>query len=239
MLNRVQTRDTVDAIVEQILWLIRDGVLAPGDRLPTEGELMEQLNVGRSSVREAKRVLAARGVIDSRPGRGTFISHLKSDMLDDLLDSALLQALLARETLLELQEVRDLLESQVISLAVKHATDEDLQTMEDCLKRAEETDGPNVPSLTIDFHRAIAAATHNSVLMQLYDVISGMLLEYQRPLYDSYADFEAEVRDHWEIYEALRQRDGDRAQTIMQEHMADAREFLMQFIDEADEEIPQ
>lgn len=232
MLNRVKTIDTVDAIVEQILRLIRDGTLAPGDRLPTEGELMEQLNVGRSSVREAKRVLAARGVIDSQPGRGTFVSQLESGMLDDLLDSVLLQALLAKETLVELQEVRDLLESQVVLLAVKHATDEDLQAMEDCLRQAEESDDPDVPRLTIDFHRAVAAATHNSVLMQLYDVISGMLLEYQRPLYERYADLDAEIRDHRAIYEAVRQHDVERAQTIMREHMSGVRVFLDRFVDQ-------
>src|SRR6266568_1859611 len=107
MFTKVHKRDTADIIAAQIMQLIRDGTLKPGSKLPTESDLIKQFGVGRSSVREAKRVLTAKGIIESAAGRGTLVRELGPDVLD----GDLLQALLARETLVELQEVRDLLDS--------------------------------------------------------------------------------------------------------------------------------
>jgi GntR family transcriptional repressor for pyruvate dehydrogenase complex len=223
MLKPIQTPDAVQLISDQILGLISAGQLKPGDRLPSEMELMAQLGVGRSTVREAKRALAAKGIINARAGRGTFVRTLGTEVLD----GTLLRALLSRETLLELQETRDLLEVQVVTLATQRATDEDLCAMRYWLTRMrEESPGAHIHTFSVEFHRSLALATHNRVLIQLYHVVEGLLTDYLQPLYAQYADASQEVADHWVLFEAVQARDLVRAPQLMQEHMAQVRAFL-------------
>lgn len=230
MLKPVRTQDTVQTISEQVIHLIREGVLKPGDRLPTEAELMTQLGVGRSTVREAKRTLAAKGVISAQAGRGTFVRQLGSEVVD----STLLRALLSKETLLELQETRDLLELQVVALATQRATEDDFNAMRDWLLRmTAATPDPAIHTFSVEFHRSLAFATHNGVLIELYKVIEGLLSHYLQPLYAQYADATSEVDGHWLLFEAVRSGDVDRAQRAMQEHMARVRTFLARVLPDA------
>jgi GntR family transcriptional repressor for pyruvate dehydrogenase complex len=233
MLKRVQVQDTAEVIANQVIQLIRDGVLKPGDKLPNEIDLMEQFGVGRSSVREAKRVLAAKGIIRTQAGQGTFVCELGLEVLD----GKLLQALLGRETLLELQEARDLLEYQIVSLAAQRATDQDLQALENCLNNMKD----ELPDLWyefgLEFHRTLAAATHNRVLVQLYDVIAGLLVEYQRPLYTKHGDAATEFQEHRLLFETIYRRDIDQARKLMTEHMSQVGDFMLQHL-EAEEHSP-
>jgi GntR family transcriptional repressor for pyruvate dehydrogenase complex len=228
MLKPVQVQDTAEVIAEQIIRLIRDGVLKPGDKLPNENDLMEQFGVGRSSVREAKRVLATKGIIWTQAGRGTFICELGLEVLD----GELLQALLGRETLFELQEARDLLEYQIVSLAAQRATDQDLQALQNCLTHMKDESPGRWYEFGLEFHRTLAAASHNRVLVQLYDVIAGLLIEYQRPLYVTHREAETEIQAHWMLFDAIRRRDMDQACQLMRGHMAEVREFMLPFFEE-------
>jgi GntR family transcriptional repressor for pyruvate dehydrogenase complex len=227
MFKNVRVQDTAGAIAEQVIQRIRDGLLKPGDRLPNENDLMEQFGVGRSSVREAKRVLATKGVIEMQAGRGTFIRELGLD----LLDGQLLQALLGKETLLELQEARNLLEHQIVSLATQRATEQNLQQLEQCLIRMVGESPEECYKLGLQFHQALAAATHNRVLMQLYDVIAGLLSEYQRPLYVSHRNIATEIHEHQKLLDAVRNRDIEQACQLMAEHMSQVTEFMLPFFE--------
>jgi GntR family transcriptional repressor for pyruvate dehydrogenase complex len=223
MLQIQRPHDTAQMISQQILDLVHQGALKPGDRLPAETELMAHYGVGRSSVREAKRVLAAKGVISPQVGRGTFIRTIGSEVFD----GELLRVLLRQETLLELQETRDLLEVQVVTLATQRATNEDLRLMESWLARMrEDAPSPAIHAYSVEFHRSLALATHNRVLIQLYQVIEGLLSDYLQPLYMQYGDPLHEVDDHWILFSAVRGRDVERARQLMQEHMSQVRNFL-------------
>jgi len=76
MFKGVKTINTKQAIVHQLISLIKRGSLKPGDKLPSENELMEMLKVGRSSIREAKQILAAMNLIETRPGQGSFVKEV-------------------------------------------------------------------------------------------------------------------------------------------------------------------
>ena len=231
VLKPVQTVNTAEAIAHQIIRLIGEGVLKAGDKLPPEVELVKQLGVGRSSVREAKRLLAAKGVIDPQVARGTYIRELRSQVFDD----ELLQALLARETLLDLQEARELLEAQIAPLAAQRATADDLATMQDWIDQMERAaPDPRTYDLGVEFHRSIAAATHNQVLIRLYDVICGLLLQYQRPLYVEFADVEAELHEHRMLLDAIRARELERARRLIKEHVSDSKDFVVEVLAKSD-----
>lgn len=223
MLKPVQIQNTVEIISEQIFQLLREGRLKPGDKLPAEVELMAQLGVGRSSVREAKRMLTAKGLLSAQPGRGTFIRQLELETLD----SDLLHILLSAETLDDLQETRDMLENQIAILATVRATAADLDAMEACLQRMQEVvPNPRIHEFSIQFHVTLANATHNQVLVRLYKVIGDLLWNYVQPLYAQFADPEQEVASHWALFAAIRSRNVDEAQRGMITHMAEVRTFM-------------
>src|SRR4051794_2917676 len=109
----VTRRNLSQAVGEELLSAIREGRLRPGERLPPERELMERFSVGRNTIREAIQSLAAMGVLDVRPGRGTMVL---STPKESALDAATLAALLDDQTVLDLYEFRLLLEVETAGL---------------------------------------------------------------------------------------------------------------------------
>ena len=160
----------VDSIIEQIVSLIRDGTLLPGDRLPAERKLMEMLDVSRSSVREALQGLVAMGLIEQRPGQGTFVRTPKPRIGLDM-DIATLSGALQQEMRHHLNQARLLLELEIVVLAAQKATAEDREAIFRALETYE-THGPSVSAekgwtVHDELHLTIAEATGNPILVQL------------------------------------------------------------------------
>lgn len=218
MLNQIERVTTTQAIVDQIIDTMKRGQLKPGDKLPSENELMVRLGVGRSSIREAKQILSAMGLIEAYPGRGSFIKEVSPDTF---IDPDIAWLLLADEHVWALHEARELIEVQVARLAAERATDDDLAEMESILLGLEKMvrAGESVYDIGGEFHLALVKAAHNPVLLSLYQPIMGLLQEYQRPIYERYSDPESELSHHREIYESICQRDGELAQKTMHEHL--------------------
>jgi len=156
----------IEAVTQQLLALIRDGHLRPGDSLPSERELMERLHVGRSSVREALRSLATMRVIEIHPGRGAFV---RSPVTEDLVPSDALSVLLARDAMIEIVEARTVLEVAMASMAAERATEEDLAEMAGMLEEMNGSLADEEHSLVLNarFHLAIAEAARNPVLLKM------------------------------------------------------------------------
>ena len=126
----IQRTTAAQAVANQILGEIRRGVLRPGAQLPAERDLMQQLNVGRSSVREALQILATLNLIDSRPGSGTFI---RQPQAAEVFRPELFGLLIANSAALELMEARLMVEPAAVRLACVRATAEDLDGIADLL----------------------------------------------------------------------------------------------------------
>jgi GntR family transcriptional repressor for pyruvate dehydrogenase complex len=197
MLNQIERVTTTQAIVDQII---------------------DTMKRGRSSIREAKQILSAMGLIEVCPGRGSFIKGVSPDTF---IDPDIAWLLLADEHVWALHEARELLEVQVARLAAERATEDDLAEMESALLRLEEIirAGESVYDVAGEFHLALVKAAHNPVLIGLYQPIKGLLHEYQRPIYEQYSDPESELAHHREIYESICRRDGELAQKTMHEHL--------------------
>jgi GntR family transcriptional repressor for pyruvate dehydrogenase complex len=218
MLNRIERVSATDAVVEQLISLVRSGDLRPGDKLPSEVELMEALGVGRSTLREAKRVLISLGLVEAHPGRGSFVMELGPD---DAINREIVSLLIADEHIMALYEARALLEVQISGLAAQRATDEDLAELELALDRVGEAAaaGEGVYDLAMEFHLILVKAAHNPVLVTLYQPISTLLQEHQRPIYERLSDPEVELRQHREILASVRRRDSALAQDTMRRHL--------------------
>jgi GntR family transcriptional repressor for pyruvate dehydrogenase complex len=155
-------------VFDQLLAQIRNGSLRPGDRLPGEYELMRRLGVGRSSIREALRGLIMLGVVETKPGRGAIVLGHAGIPLARLRSQRGSIFQLQKRAVLDLLEVRESLEGQAAELAVHRATPADLVTIERAALDVETRIQDEVIyyRANMDFHLAIAHASHNGVLAE-------------------------------------------------------------------------
>lgn len=163
MVSQVQRQPLAAQAAQLLLTRIKDGEWALGQRLPGETTLAAQLGVGRSTLREAIRELAGKGVLDSRQGAGVFVTAL--DVTDDW-DTVLRSANIA-----SVIEARIAIEAEGAALAATRRTPADLRTIRRTLA-ARGVTGQSVPEhvdADMAFHRAVIAAAHNDVLIQLFD----------------------------------------------------------------------
>jgi GntR family transcriptional repressor for pyruvate dehydrogenase complex len=214
-LQKVNLTTAADEVVKQIIGLIKEGKIKPGDKLPSELELMKMLNVGRSTIREAKRVLVSKNLLESTPGRGTFIKELD---LDEVWDPDVLQlALQGNVNLDSLYEAREILETETSVLAAQRATKEDIRKMEAALERMKASSSPDeLYEHGFPFHMAVAKASHNDVLIKIHKIILAMLRQAQPTKYQ--VDIPEEIRIHTEIFEAVRAHDAAGTRRAIAEH---------------------
>jgi len=166
-----------ELIIERITEAIISGELKPGDKIPTEMEFAEKLGVGRNSVREATKILVAYGVLEIRRSEGTFVvKGFNNKMLDPLVYGVLLED----SSMLQLLELKITFLRAILYLAIEKASAEDIEKLRECHQIMCETikDYPdNIEKLydaNKNFHRALAEASHNPLLVQMNNVILKM-----------------------------------------------------------------
>ena len=165
-----------DTVARQLEQHILEGALKPGDRLPAERELALELGVSRPSLREAIQKLAAKGLLYSRQGGGTFVA----DQLNDSLADPWAQMLHSHPALGDdLIEFRAVLESQCADWAAIRATPADLQSLDHALTSAAAAiatlSADAVADADLAFHQALAEAAHNAFAAHLMSVVQGLL----------------------------------------------------------------
>ena len=211
-----------DRVVEHVRRLIEKGTLGPGDRLPGERDLAQELGVSRPSVRSGLEALEAIGVVVSRRGAGTFIAEGPPDLGFEPLS---LLASLHRLTAGEMFEARLVLEVGVAGLAARHATADALATMADVVSEmfASLEDPKAFLVHDVRFHRAVAAGCGNRVLAALMEMVSAQFYELRKQTIGRARDLKESAEMHRRIYRAIRARDGEAAQAAMTEHLEAAR----------------
>jgi len=229
MLEPLQRTTLTEAIIERIRNLILEGVWPPGTKLPSERELSEQFAVARTSVREALRALALLGLIEVRPGDGTYVATDSIELAMRPISWALLTDR-QRDTLFQLYEARKLLEVELAELAARRATPEDLATMETAIARMEQCLGDPLEfaKADLDFHMAVARAGDNLILMKLVSAIRGLCLEAINTVLHIPDTAERALAYHRDVLAALQDRDPQRARTAMFEHLDNVEQVLRQ-----------
>ena len=181
-----------------------------GERIPTEAELAATFGIGRNTVREAVQSLVHAGLLRREQGRGTYV--ISSSELTGSLERQLAGG--SRRHYLEL---RLALDSTAASLAAQHRTDDDvalLRRLRDLREAA--WDSPDVDARAaadLALHRAVVAATHNPLYLQLYESMLEVFARHMRE--DEGADEESAHRLHDELVEAVAARDPDRASALV------------------------
>jgi DNA-binding FadR family transcriptional regulator len=209
-------------IVDQVKTAIRDGKLVPGDQLPPERDLTRQLGVSRVSVRDALRMLEAHGLVEVRVGArgGAFVTAPAPGLVGEGIANILM---LSAVTAAEVTEARMVFELAMLPLAVARADDDDIAALDAICDRAElslDGDGYDV-ALSTEFHTRLAQCTHNAAIALFAE-------SFQAPLHASLREAQradpevgrAGVLEHRALVDAIRDRDSERARTIMTEHLA-------------------
>src|ERR687891_75036 len=208
-----------EEIVRQIRQMISEGRLKSGDQLPPERDLAEKFVVSRTSVREALRALESLGLVEIRPGEGTFVREVSIDSLIEPL--ALLMAS-QREAIGELFEARRLLEPSLAALAASRATPEEIQEMERILEEQAREIAAGRTGLAQDaqFHAAIGAAAHNRAITRIAHAIMDLLTQSREDSLNTPGRPTRSHEDHRRVLTAVRGRDGEAARRAMLEHIA-------------------
>jgi GntR family transcriptional regulator, transcriptional repressor for pyruvate dehydrogenase complex len=215
---RAGDRVTTEHVVAHVRELIERGALGPGDRLPPERELAQQIGVSRPSVRAGLQALAAMGVIQARHGAGTFITDGPPMLATGPLSFL---AALHGFSSEEMFEARRVLEVGAIGVAASRATGEDLASVAEEMAGmfAALDDAQAFLIHDIKFHRAVARASHNPILASLIEMVSAMFYERRKRNIGAPRDLREAAEMHRLIYNALRDRDPDGAQLAMSEHL--------------------
>jgi GntR family transcriptional repressor for pyruvate dehydrogenase complex len=219
----VQPYRMANEIVRNVSTMILDGQIPPGTRLPAERELADRFNVSRPTLREAVHVLEALGLVEVRPGGGTYVARKPTALPSRLLTRLLLRD---RGLVVELIETRHEFESRNAELAAKNGTPGDLQNIEKCLKMmtADVKAGRDEFKHDIDFHLSIAEATRNRVRLFITTSMllahSEMLRDLRRRMVRHHSGVVGDFLDeHRTIYLAIRERRPDQAREAMDAHL--------------------
>lgn len=211
-----------DQVVRQLTDLIEGGALPVGAQLPSERELAAQLQVSRSTVREAVQFLESLGVVEIRHGAGTFV-RAGGGAARELQEEW--REWVSRHTrrIRELLEVRRGLETFAAELACQNATEDGLRAARAALEQAAEAvDDDDVPTLVqadVRFHGAIAEATGNVALADLLTAIGAQLMRERAATLGVAGRPHRSQLEHTEIFEALQARDVERARAAVLAHL--------------------
>jgi len=235
-LSPIRTKRLYEEIVEQIKKLLADGKLKPGDKLLAERELADRFQVSRASVREAIRTLEMLGIIDIRPGEGTFIRGTETD---DIIRPLAMFLAVERNSTLDMFELRRIFETATASFAAQRATPEELDqieaTLESMKERLNVQDSEKGEEYDAAFHFAIAEATHNSLLTRLFKTVSGDFAKAnsaaRRQLYlDNVNNAQRIIDQHSDILAAIRSGSPKAASKAMLAHLKFAESELRKWI---------
>jgi len=220
----------VNEVVESLATSIRDGAIKPGDKLPTESEIMGRFDVSRTVVREAISQLQASRMVETRHGVGTFalaaqssgnfqIAHLEFATVADVI---------------ALLELRISLETEAAGLAAQRRTEANLLTMQailDAFQKSIEEDSDAVPS-DFSFHLEVAKATGNRHFADLMTYLGTMIIPRTRINTASSAPegrlayLQRVHGEHEYIFNAIRNRDADAARAAMRTHLSNSKDRL-------------
>jgi len=226
----IASTTAVTEVTRRLLDFFTTGTVAPGDRLPPERQLASSMGVGRLAVREALAALEVLGVVDVRPGSGTYLRGRASELLPQTLSWGIL---IGEPKTRELIDVRHGLEVQAARLAAEHASSTVVAELEDQLMDMESSRADFGVFVAADmrFHQTIARAANNAVLEDLLQTVRSLIRVWvERALNDS-QHAELTCSEHRAVLEAVRAHDSTAAAAAMSAHMDSAKARLLRSLD--------
>lgn len=232
--KRVRPKKVYEQVADSLIELIKTGELKPGDKLDSVEKLAKSFEVGSSTIREALSGLRTMGLVEMRHGEGTYVNSFDPSKFQLPVTSAFLMKL---EDVKELYEVRKILEIGTAAQAACVREENDLLAIEKALIVMEHADGNEELASTadLDFHLAIANATHNKLLMNLMSSVSALISETIQETRKVLLYSENQVEDlqieHRRIFEAIKMKQPEQARLAMLEHLQNVQDRLFKYVE--------
>jgi GntR family transcriptional repressor for pyruvate dehydrogenase complex len=213
-----------EQLAERIRTQIVDGDLSAGDKLPNERDLAEQFGVSRTVVREALKTLKQEGLIEVRPGAGTFVVNATGEVLTQTF--GLMMSIGKEKSLAEIIEIREILEPEIAALAAHRATPEDVKAMEHAVALMNENleDIHKYVHEDHSFHLTLAEATKNIIIPRLIASIVDLLHELREKIALTDGARERGQEHHYDIINAIKAKDPEAARAAMRRHLKQVRQ---------------
>ncbi|MEX0737308.1 MAG: FadR/GntR family transcriptional regulator [Bacteroidota bacterium] len=227
--NRDLLSKTIAVTIEEA---IRERKLLPGQKLPSEFELCEQFDVSRTAIREAIRMLNARGIVSVEKGRGVFITNVSAQSVTDPMQYYL-HMKFSKEHALYVVHARQVIEPSITASAALHHTEEDAEKLVDNYEELKMTEGDVKRLIELDmaFHLDIARASENPLIPLILEPIYLLMPKIKTSVYAVTRDAkESAVIWHGKILDAILKRDPNGAYGAMVEHLKIAEEHLRKVI---------
>lgn len=223
----IKRQSTLEVIIQQIKSQIKKGILKPGEKLPSERKLADQLGVSRSSVREAIQALAFSGYLEVIQGKGTYILEITSKY-DEIINFF---SGFSNYSLDYLMEARVMFEGEFARLAALNASQEEIKTIEKiCNEIVNSKDLNTFFVKDLELHLTIAKVTHNPIMNKLMKIIGEMLYkETEKIIEMSKGTRNDTIETIKNLVQAIKERNADQAKELMIEHIMYIRVSLEQY----------
>lgn len=225
----IKKNSIVLELTRKLLDYIFSGSIQPGEKLPTERQLQEALDVGRSSIREAIKVLNVLGILEVRQGDGTYLTKANSGFLLESIEWGLL---LGEKHIMDIIEARKEVEISIVKFAAERCTEEEIKELEAILKKLKDSSVEDFVELDIAFHLKLVEMSKNSVFKSIFMSIQTLLRTWIKLVMSKATDTDFSYQDHLNIYLAVSQKDVAASEKAMREHMEDATRRLIEEIEE-------
>lgn len=221
MFSPIKNTKVYEQVMDQIKEMIEKGILKKGDRLPSERDLVEQLQVSRASIREALRALEVIGLIECRQGEGNFI---KSDFQDNLFEPLSIMFMLEGINPQEILELRKTMEVEASGLAAKRITDEQLKELTEIMERFENCEEEEMKAvIDTEFHYKIAEYSGNVLIFNILRTVSLLVDDFikdaRKLIIAKQENKKILLSQHKEIYLAIEVHNSQAARKAMREHL--------------------
>lgn len=214
-------------VADRIQDLIVSESLHPGDKLPSERDLAEKMGVSRTVVREAIRVLGVRGLVETKSGCGTYVRALESRDISAPME-LFFKLKLSPTPFRDVYEVRRMIEVEAAGLAAERGTCADYELMQKTIDELESRarDPDQFVQLDLEFHLALAAATHNAFFEMLLRPITDLWRTVIRMSYQIPGAVQDAVSYHANVLEQVKRRDPISARQAMLEHIRHSQDMV-------------
>lgn len=225
MVKPIATRNLHGQVIHELGRLIVSGEIKPGQSLPREELLAERMSMSRTALREAMKVLSAKGLIESRQKTGTRVREtIHWNQLDADVLAWRCESMPTEDFVEKLVEMREIIEPAAAAAAARRRKAEQLVAVEaayEAMAAARNLDEWTAADLA--FHEAVLHATNNELMISLFSVIETALGTYFALSASTASNFKYSLPHHQKVYEAIRRRQPEMARQAMQKMVADSR----------------
>ena len=224
-----KNQKTYGIVVDYFKKKILTGDLKPGEKLPPEREIAEELGVSRNSVREAIRFMDMTGVISSQQGSGNYIT---CDFQSSLEETMGMMFAMDQIDYIQISQIRYSLERLAFTLALDHASEEEIKLMEDCVNKLDKSTDASVNNeLDKKIYYTLARASGNILILDILEACSGVIYEFvkdlRREIIQEESSKEALNDCHHRIVRALRAHDREAGILALKEHFSMIDKILL------------